>query len=66
MSCTTEQSNPFLTEWNTPFEQIIEEHFMPAFQQGMKEQQQEIVTIAENPGGPSKIPSLNLKALSEG
>lgn len=58
MSCSQQPNNPFFTEWRTPFgvppfEQIKEEHFMPAFQQGMKEQQQEISAIAENSAEPN-------------
>jgi len=55
-ACNTEekkQTNPFLTEWKTPFEtppfdQIKTEHFVPAFTEALKEQQEEIVAIANN------------------
>ena len=47
-ACTTKTvENPFLTEWNTPegvppFEQIKAEHYLPAFEEGIKQQQAEI------------------------
>ncbi len=46
-------SNPFLTEYTTPFQvppfdQIKTEHYMPAFEAGIKEQQAEIEKIANN------------------
>ena len=50
--------NPFLKEYQTPFkippfEEIKFEHFEPAFMQGMKEHQEEIKEIAENPNEPT-------------
>ncbi|MCI0494013.1 M3 family metallopeptidase [candidate division KSB1 bacterium] len=49
-SCSKTTQNPFFTEWKTPFEtppfdQIKEDHYMPAFEEGMKQHQQEIETI---------------------
>lgn len=46
-------TNPFFEEWKTPFhvppfEQIKNEHYMPAFQEGMKRQQAEIDAIVNN------------------
>ena len=40
--------NPFFQEWNTPYEvppflDIKDEHYMPAYEQGMKENLEEIV-----------------------
>lgn len=57
-SCTKQQSNPFFTEWNTPFQtppfdQIKEQHYMPAFQEGMARQQKEIEKIANNTAPPT-------------
>lgn len=54
----TALSNPFFEEWETPFgvppfEQIKEEHYMPAFKEGMKQQKLEIETIVNN----SELPS---------
>ncbi len=43
--------NPLLSEWKTPFgvppfDQIKDEHFLPAFQEGMKRQREEVAAIA--------------------
>ena len=59
--CTNTQDtsmNPFFTEYGTPyqippFEKIKEEHYMPAFTQGMKEQLEEIDVITNDPESPS-------------
>lgn len=45
--------NPFFTAWTTPFEappfdQIKDEHFMPAFLEGMAQQKKEVETIASS------------------
>jgi len=45
--------NPFFSEFETPFQvppfdKIKEEHFMPAFKEGMKQQQREIEAITNN------------------
>ena len=50
--------NPFLTEYTTPFQvppfdQIKIEHYMPAFEAGIKEQQAEIEAIANNSETPT-------------
>ena len=50
--------NPFLTEYTTPFQvppfdQIKIEHYMPAFEAGIKEQQAEIEAIANNAETPT-------------
>ncbi|MDF1575341.1 MAG: M3 family metallopeptidase [Bacteroidales bacterium] len=52
-SIKKEPMNPFLTEYTTPFkvppfDAIENEHFIPAFEEGMKLQQAEIETIAGN------------------
>ncbi len=49
--------NPFLTEWDTPygippFEQIKVNDYLPAFQEGIKQQQAEIQAIIDNPDEP--------------
>src|SRR5947209_7000860 len=49
--------NPFFTDWNTPFElppfgAIRPEHFPPAFDRGMAEQQAEIAAIAGADAAP--------------
>ena len=48
-----ESPNPFLTEYTTPFQvppfdQIKNEHYLPAFEAGIAEQQAEIEAIANN------------------
>lgn len=48
-----QKGNPFMQEWNTPygvppFDQIKTEHYMPAFEAGMKQQVAEIKAITSN------------------
>ncbi len=48
-----ESPNPFLTEYTTPFQvppfdQIKNEHYLPAFEAGMKEQLDEVEAIVNN------------------
>lgn len=50
--------NPFLSEYSTPFQvppfdQIKNEHYMPAFEAGIKEQQTEVEDIVNNAETPS-------------
>ena len=50
--------NPFFQEWNTPHEvppflDIKDEHYMPAYEQGMKENLEEIDAIVNNPEAPT-------------
>jgi len=50
--------NPFFSEFETPFgappfESIREEHYLPAFDRGVEEQQAEIDAIVTNPGAPT-------------
>lgn len=50
--------NPLLTKWNTPFgvppfDQIKNEHYLPAFEQGMLEHKAEIDAIVNNDEAPS-------------
>lgn len=60
-SCNQEQKqveNPFFTEYTTPFEvppfDIIEKaHYMPAFEEGMKQQMSEIEVITSNTDKPT-------------
>lgn len=54
----TAQANPFFEEWDTPFgvppfDRIKEEHYMPAFEEGMKRHNQEIDAIVSNSEPPS-------------
>jgi peptidyl-dipeptidase Dcp len=58
-SCTTkEENNPFFSEYNTPFgvppfDQIQNEHFMPAFDEGIRQQEERIAEIIANPEAPT-------------
>ena len=51
------QENPLLTGWKTrhgipPFDQIREHHYLPAFEQGIREREAEIEAILNNPDTP--------------
>ena len=53
-----EKPNPFLTEYTTPFQvppfdQIKNEHYMPAFEAGIAEQQAEVDAIVNNAETPT-------------
>ncbi|MDA3892823.1 MAG: M3 family metallopeptidase [Salinivirgaceae bacterium] len=63
-SCSTKTENqstiknPLLLDYNTPFEappfnEILPEHFMPAFEEGMKQQNELIENLIENYDEPS-------------
>ena len=57
-ACQQQSSNPFLGAYNTPFdvppfEQIKNEHYMPAFEEGIKQQKAEIEAIVNNPEAPT-------------
>jgi len=54
----TAETNPFFTEWTTPFgtppfPEIKEAHYMPAFEEGMAKQKQEVVAITASAEPPS-------------
>ena len=56
--CKKNMDNPFFHEWGTPYEipdfsKIKTEHYMPAFQEGMKQQLAEIDAIVNNPEAPT-------------
>lgn len=56
--CMAQEQNPFFSEYNTPFnvppfEKIKTEHYLPAFQEGIKQQQKEVEAIVSNPAAPS-------------
>ena len=64
MSCgkknekTEVMDNPFFQEWDTPygvppFDKIKPEHYMPAFEEGMKQQKAEIDSIVNNTEAPT-------------
>jgi peptidyl-dipeptidase Dcp len=51
-------ANPFFTEWKTPFgvppfAEIREDHFLPAFREGIARQKAEVAAIAETKDAPS-------------
>ncbi len=50
--------NPFLEEYDTPFDappfdRIDDEHFLPAIEEGIRQQQEEIDAIVNNPEDPT-------------
>jgi peptidyl-dipeptidase Dcp len=52
-ACDTGKTNPFLTEWDTPFgtppfDQIKSEHYLPAFEESIKEHNAEIDAIVKS------------------
>ncbi len=52
------KDNPFFTEWNTPygvppFDQIKTAHYIPAFEEGMRQQIAEIDSIVNNTEAPT-------------
>ena len=59
MNCTDKQeTNPLLSDWDTPygtppFSQIKNEHYLPAFEQGIKENKADIDAIVNNSEAPT-------------
>lgn len=61
VSCNSQKTageNPFLSEWDTPygvppFDKILPEHFMPAFERGMSLHDAEIDAITSNNDEPT-------------
>jgi peptidyl-dipeptidase Dcp len=58
ISCNIKETNPLLTEWNTPFqappfEKIQNGHYLPAFRTAMENAGSEIDAIVENDGKPT-------------
>ena len=56
VSCTNK--NPFLSEWDTPFGipdfgQIEEKHYIPAIEEGIRQQEAEIAAIISNTEAPT-------------
>ncbi len=61
--------NPLLEKFNTkytssPFEEIKEEHYLPAFKELIKISEQEISTITENPAEPTFANTIEAMAFS--
>jgi peptidyl-dipeptidase Dcp len=57
-SCSRQESNPFFSEYQTPFQtppfdKIKEHHYKPAFLAGIKQQQEQIAVIAGNNEPPT-------------
>ena len=57
MACTKNE-NPLLAEQNTPysvpaFDQVKIEHYLPAFEKAIAENEAEIAAIANNPEAPT-------------
>lgn len=59
VSCNTPgEDNPFMKEYETPFgvppfAEIENEHFLPAFEEGIKQQEEKIQEIIENTEEPT-------------
>jgi peptidyl-dipeptidase Dcp len=58
IGCSVKQENIMLKEWNTPFQtppfdEIKDEHFMPAFLEAMEAEKAEVETIANNQQEPT-------------
>lgn len=56
--CKKNMDNPFFKEWGTPYEipdfaKIKTEHYMPAFEEGMKRQREEIDAIVNDSEAPT-------------
>jgi peptidyl-dipeptidase Dcp len=54
----TESANPFLTQWDTPFgvppfDKIKNEHYMPAFLEGIQQDSAEVAAIVANSEEPT-------------
>ena len=57
-ACKTTEENPFFVEWDTPFGSppfhlIDEEHYIPAFEEGIRQHKAEIDAIVNNPEVPT-------------
>ena len=62
--------NPFFAQWGTPYEipdfgKIKPEHYMPAFEEGMKQQKEEIAAILNNTEAPTFENTIAALALVE-
>lgn len=65
VTAVLEIDNPFFQEWTTPFgvppfDKIKNEHYIPAFEKGMKEHMKEIQAITSNPDVPDFKNTLEL------
>jgi peptidyl-dipeptidase Dcp len=58
ISCNIKETNPLLTDWDTPFqappfECIKNEHYLPAFKTAIRQAESELDAIASNPEEPT-------------
>lgn len=58
MACSSKDTNPLLTEWETsfntpPFDKINNEHYLPAFKEAIKQHKKEIDAIVRNNQEPT-------------
>ncbi|MEJ2637861.1 MAG: peptidase M3, partial [Calditrichia bacterium] len=58
MGCSKTEQNPFFSEYDTPFQtppfdKIKEAHYLPAFQKGIEQHNQQIQTIINNSESPT-------------
>ena len=58
IACTNQRTNPFFTDWNTPFgippfDQIQNADYLPALQEGIAQHNAEIQAIIDNPAAPT-------------
>jgi len=54
----TDESNPLFAEWDTPygvppFDEILDQHYKPAFEAGIEQQRDDIAAIRDNPEPPT-------------
>jgi peptidyl-dipeptidase Dcp len=57
-ACKTTEENPFFVEWDTPFGSppfhlIDEDHYVPAYEEGIRQHKAEIDAIINNPEEPT-------------
>jgi len=57
-SCLKQEENPLFSEFDTPFQvppfdKIKEEHYLPAFKEGMEQENMEIDAVVNNPEAPT-------------
>lgn len=67
--CFSQDENPFFSKFNTPYEtppfdKIKESHYLPAFIEGMKQQQSEIDAIVNNSEAPNFKNTIEKLAIS--
>jgi len=58
LSCSVQEKNPLFSEFDTPFgvppfDSLNEDHYLPAFKEGMAQQLKEIEEIVNNPDAPT-------------